>query len=49
VLFTSGYTSEIIAARGVLDSGLAYIAKPFIPDRLAAKVRDVLTEPRTSQ
>jgi PAS domain S-box-containing protein len=45
VLFTSGYTSEIIVGRGVLDSGLAYIAKPFIPDRLAAKVREVLTEP----
>jgi two-component system cell cycle sensor histidine kinase/response regulator CckA len=49
VLFTSGYTSEIIARRGVLDYGLAYIAKPFSPDKLAAKVRAVLTEPRTSQ
>jgi two-component system cell cycle sensor histidine kinase/response regulator CckA len=48
VLFTSGYTSEIIAARGVLDSGIAYISKPFSPDRLAAKVREVLTEPPES-
>jgi len=48
VLFTSGYTSEIIAARGVLDYGVAYIPKPFIPDRLAAKVREVLTEPPES-
>jgi len=49
VLFTSGYTSEVIARRGVLDDGLAYIAKPFTPDRLAAKVREVLNEPPTSQ
>jgi len=49
LLFTSGYTSEIIAARGVLDYGEAYIAKPFTSDRLAAKVREVLTEPATSQ
>jgi len=44
VLFTSGYTSEIIARRGILESGVAYIAKPFTPDRLAAKVREVLHE-----
>ena len=49
VLFTSGYTSEVIAGRGVLDYGVAYIAKPFAPDRLAAKVREVLTEPPESQ
>ena len=46
VLFTSGYTSEIIAAKGVLDSGVAYIPKPFSPDKLAAKIREVLTQPR---
>jgi len=49
VLFTSGYTSEVIAGRGVLDSGVAYIAKPFSPDGLAAKVREVLTEAPTSK
>jgi two-component system, cell cycle sensor histidine kinase and response regulator CckA len=48
VLFTSGYTSNVIAHRGVLDSGLAYIAKPFTPDKLAAKVREILIEPPTS-
>jgi CheY-like chemotaxis protein len=49
VLFTSGYTADVIAHRGVLDSGVAYIPKPFSPDNLAAKVREVLTEPPTSQ
>ena len=49
VLFTSGYTSEVIAGRGVLDSGVSYIAKPFSPDRLAAKVREVLADAPTSK
>ncbi|MGO9239906.1 MAG: PAS domain S-box protein [Bryobacteraceae bacterium] len=42
VLFTSGYTSDVITRQGVLDQGLAFIAKPFSPDALAAKVRAVL-------
>ena len=42
VLFTSGYTDEAIAKRGVLAHGVAYIPKPFGSDELAAKVRDVL-------
>jgi PAS domain S-box-containing protein len=49
VLFTSGYTAEIIGHRGVLGHGLAYIPKPFGPDTLAAKVREVLGEPATAQ
>ncbi len=48
VLFTSGYPSDVIAHRGVLDVGMAYIPKPFRPDVLAAKVREVSTEPATS-
>ena len=43
-LFTSGYPLDIIAHRGVLESGIAYIPKPFKPDELAAKVREALTE-----
>jgi DNA-binding response OmpR family regulator len=44
VLFMSGYPSDVIANRGVLDSGVAYIPKPFSPDGLAAKIREVLTK-----
>jgi len=42
VLFISGYSGEVIAHRGVLDAGVAYLGKPFTPSVLAAKVREVL-------
>jgi DNA-binding response OmpR family regulator len=40
----SGYTADMIARRGVLEADLAYLAKPFSPDALGAKVRQVLSE-----
>jgi two-component system cell cycle sensor histidine kinase/response regulator CckA len=42
VLYTSGYTDDVIAHRGVLDRNMAYIPKPYTADELAAKVREVL-------
>ncbi len=42
VLFMSGYTDNVIAERGVLDPGYAFLSKPFTPDALAKKVRQVL-------
>jgi CheY-like chemotaxis protein len=42
VLFMSGYTDNVIAQRGVLDPGYAFISKPFTPQTLAHKVRQVL-------
>jgi two-component system cell cycle sensor histidine kinase/response regulator CckA len=44
VLFTSGYTADVITTRGLLERDLAYLPKPFSPDTLACKVREVLTE-----
>jgi PAS domain S-box-containing protein len=42
VLFVSGYTDNIIAERGMLTPGTAFLQKPFSPRHLAAKVREVL-------
>nr|WP_320192905.1 PAS domain S-box protein [uncultured Desulfobacter sp.] len=44
VLYTSGYTDDIIAHRGVLDKGVQMIQKPFTVDGLAAKIRKVLDD-----
>ncbi len=41
-LFVSGYPQEVIARRGVLDGGIEFLAKPFTPATLAARVRAVL-------
>jgi PAS domain S-box-containing protein len=41
-LFTSGYTADVIAHHGLLESGVHFISKPFSRSDLATKVREVL-------
>ncbi|MBC7901395.1 MAG: PAS domain S-box protein [Saprospiraceae bacterium] len=45
VLFTSGYTDDAIVRHGILDTGANFIQKPFTPDDLARKVRELLDSP----
>jgi PAS domain S-box-containing protein len=41
-LFMSGYTSHTTVEAGVLEPGLAFLAKPFTPAALSRKIREVL-------
>jgi two-component system cell cycle sensor histidine kinase/response regulator CckA len=42
VLFTSGYSGDVIANRGVLAPEVEFLPKPFTPADLTLKVREVL-------
>lgn len=43
-LFMSGYTADVIAAKGVVEEGTNFIQKPFTKEGLAAKVREALEQ-----
>jgi PAS domain S-box-containing protein len=43
VLFVSGYTDDAIVRHGMLEPGIAFLQKPFTPQTLARKVREVLS------
>lgn len=42
VLYISGYTEEAINRFGALDEGTFFLEKPFTPDSLARKIREIL-------
>jgi PAS domain S-box-containing protein len=42
VLFISGYSGDLLARRGVLESNVSYLEKPFTPATLSARVHEIL-------
>jgi len=45
VIFMSGYADDTMVHHGVLEEDARFIQKPFSPDQLAIKVREVLMTP----
>jgi two-component system, cell cycle sensor histidine kinase and response regulator CckA len=42
VIYMSGYTDRVMSKDGVLDASVAYLQKPFTPDKLTQMVHRVL-------
>jgi FixJ family two-component response regulator len=42
VIFTSGYSAEVVGKDFVMRRGMNYLQKPYHPQRLASVVRDCL-------
>ena len=42
VVYMSGYPNRVIVRQGILEPGLAFLAKPFTPRTLGEKVRETL-------
>jgi len=49
VLFMSGYDATSVVRRYVVEKGFALLKKPFTPDELAKKVREVLESALSAQ
>ena len=44
VLYVSGYSDNDLGEHGVLDNRIDLLQKPFTPQTLARKIRDVIEE-----
>ncbi|MDQ2643755.1 MAG: response regulator [Myxococcota bacterium] len=48
VLYMSGYTDSAIVNDGELEANIAYLPKPWLPEALARRVREVLDDKKPS-
>jgi CheY-like chemotaxis protein len=44
ILFTSGYMDEVVGHAGAQDANAQFLAKPYTPETLARKVREMLDQ-----
>lgn len=44
VLYTSGYTGDVLDKQRIMPEGVAFLAKPYTPHTLARKVRTILDD-----
>ena len=45
VLFMSGYTDKVLMSTAAWKTGTAFLQKPFTPQTLGEKVREILEAP----
>ena len=44
ILFTSGYTDDAGIRKGALEVGMGFLSKPFTPEALVRKAREMLDQ-----
>ncbi len=45
VLFMSGFTNDVLGERGIISPDVELLTKPFVPDDLLARIREMLAAP----
>jgi DNA-binding response OmpR family regulator len=44
ILYMSGYTNDAILRHGILESGAAFLQKPFMPGEILKRIRQLIED-----